>query len=114
MAKKRLPFKKTPSAKKKSPARNAPPEKKSTRGSSKIPVERIQLGVRMEKRMVKVLKAMAEFGDMSLGELLEAIVLHSFEGGSAQTFGPQDIRVISEFKKVYGMNYDVHTTFKEP
>ena len=62
--------------------------------------------------MVKVLKAMAEYGDMTLGELLEDIILHSFEGGSAQTFGADDLRVIGEFKKVYGMNYDVHSNYR--
>ena len=74
----------------------------------KLQVERVQLGVRMEKRMVKVLKAMAEYGDLSLGELLEDIVLHSFEGGNAQTFGPEDLKVIQHLKKVYGMDYDTH------
>ena len=42
-------------------------------------VERVQTGVRMEKRMVKVLKALAEYLDISLGDLLEGIVLHAFE-----------------------------------
>ena len=77
-----------------------------------VAVERIQLGVRMEKSMVKVLKAMAELGDMSLGELLEEIVLHSFEGGSAQTFNSDDIKTLKEFKKLYGMNYDVHANYR--
>ena len=66
----------------------------------------------MEKRMVKVLKAMAEYGDMTLGELLEDIILHSFEGGSAQTFGPDDIKVIQNLKKVYGMDYDTHASYQ--
>ena len=43
------------------------------------PTERVQLGVRMEKSLVKVLKGLAEFNDETLGELLEKIVLHSFE-----------------------------------
>ena len=43
-------------------------------------VERVQTGVRMEKRMLKVLKAIAEQKDMTLGDLLEGIVLHAFEG----------------------------------
>lgn len=77
-----------------------------------IPVERVQLGIRLERRMVKVLKAMAEYGDMSLAELLEDIVLHSFEGGTAQTFGPDDLKVIAEFKKLYGMKYDVHSSYR--
>ena len=43
------------------------------------PIERVQLGVRMEKSMVKVLKGLAEFEGITLGQLLEKIVLHSFE-----------------------------------
>ena len=42
-------------------------------------VERVQTGVRLEKRMLKVLKAIAEQKDMTLGDLLEGIVLHAFE-----------------------------------
>jgi predicted DNA-binding ribbon-helix-helix protein len=93
--------KKTASAKIKKPTKDAP-----------IPIERVQLGVRLERSMVKVLKAMAEYGDMSLGELLEEIVLHSFEGGSAQTFEGEDLKTIAEFKRLYGMNYDVHSNYK--
>ena len=48
-------------------------------------VERVQTGVRMEKRILKVLKAIAELKDMSLGDLLEGIVLHAFEGKGAFT-----------------------------
>ena len=43
-------------------------------------IERVQTGVRMEKRLLKVLKAFAEYHDMSLGDLLEGIVLHAFDG----------------------------------
>jgi hypothetical protein len=79
-------------------------------------IERVQTGVRMEKRMVKVLKAIAEVADLSLGELLEDIVLHSFEGNGANAFGPSAIQKIKDLKRVYGMDYDVHATyrFREP
>ena len=43
-------------------------------------IERMQTGVRMERRLVKVLKGLAEYQDMTLGDLLEGIVLHAFEG----------------------------------
>jgi len=43
-------------------------------------VERVQTGVRMERRLLKVLKAFGEFHDMTLGDLLEGIVLHAFDG----------------------------------
>jgi predicted DNA-binding ribbon-helix-helix protein len=46
-------------------------------------IERVQTGVRMEKRLLKVLKALAEFHDLTLGDLLEGIVLHAFDGKSA-------------------------------
>ena len=85
---------------------------KKTLKPEQISVERIQLGVRLERSMVKVLKAMAEYGDITLGELLEEIVLHSFEGGSAQTFGAEDLKVVAEFKKVYGMKYGVHSNYR--
>jgi hypothetical protein len=73
----------------------------------KVPAERVQTGVRLEKRMLKVLKGMAEYGDMTLGELLEDMVLHAFEGVS--TFDSQDSQErIEALKKVYGMDYDGH------
>jgi hypothetical protein len=46
-----------------------------------IEVQRVQTGVRMEKRLIKVLKALAEYLDISLGDLLEGIVLHTFDYG---------------------------------
>ncbi len=66
-----------------------------------ITVERIQTGVRMEKRLVKVLKALAEYHDLSLGDLLEGIVLHAFEGKAA--FGPESVQRIAELRKIYGL-----------
>ena len=76
-----------------------------------LPVERVQLGVRIEKRMVKVLKALAEKADTSLGALLEDIVLHSFEGASPYDH-PDDIEMIKDFKRLYDMDYDVHASYR--
>jgi len=67
-----------------------------------IPVERIQTGVRMEKRIVKVLKGLAEYHDLSLGDLLEGIVLHAFEAKTP--FGRESLKKIGELKKVYGLD----------
>ena len=69
----------------------------------KIKVERVQTGVRMEKRMLKVLKAMAEYHEISLGDLLEGIVLHAFEGRSP--FEAESIKRIDALKKIYEMEY---------
>lgn len=74
---------------------------------SRIEIERVQLGVRMEKRMVKVVKALAEASDMTFGEMLEDIVNHALEGES--TFSqPKVLAVVKDFKRLYGMNYGVH------
>ncbi|MGB7115399.1 MAG: hypothetical protein WBD56_04600 [Anaerolineales bacterium] len=70
----------------------------------KIKVERVQTGVRMEKRMLKVLKAMAEYHEISLGDLLEGIVLHAFEGRSP--FDAEAIKRIDALKQIYEMDYD--------
>ena len=67
-------------------------------------VERVQTGVRMEKRLVKVLKALAEFYDLSLGDLLEGIVLHAFDGKSP--FTAESLARIADLKKVYGLDLD--------
>ncbi len=66
-----------------------------------VEIERVQTGVRLEKRMLKVLKAVAEQKDMSLGDLLEGIVLHAFEGKAP--FSTQTLKEIEQFKALYGM-----------
>jgi hypothetical protein len=67
-------------------------------------VERVQTGVRMEKRILKVLKGFAEFHDMTLGDLLEGIVLHAFDGKTP--FGAESLRQIKDLKKFYGLDLD--------
>jgi hypothetical protein len=67
-------------------------------------VERVQTGVRLEKRLLKVLKGLAEYHDLSLGDLMEGIVLHAFEGKCA--FDERSLRTINELKRVYGLVLD--------
>ena len=69
------------------------------------PIVRVQTGVRMEKRMLKVLKGLAEYHDLSLGELLEGIVLHAF--ADRPPFSADTLQRIEQLKQVYGMDYDV-------
>ena len=69
-----------------------------------IAVERVQTGVRLEKRLLKVLKALAEYHDITLGDLLEGIVLHALEGKSP--FGPKSKKVIAQLRAVYGLDLD--------
>jgi hypothetical protein len=65
-------------------------------------IERVQTGIRIEKRLLKVLKALAELKDLSLGDLLEGIVLHAFEGKTA--FSKETLGQIVELKKIYHMS----------
>lgn len=67
-----------------------------------IAVERVQTGVRLEKRILKVLKALAEHKDMSLGDLLEGVLLHAFDGKAA--FSPETLKVIAQLREVYGLD----------
>lgn len=62
-------------------------------------VERTQTGVRLEKSLLKVLKGLAEYCELTLGDLLEGIVLHSFEGKAP--FSEETRAAIDELKKVY-------------
>ena len=65
-------------------------------------IERVQTGVRVEKRILKVLKAVAARSDMTLGDLLEGIVLHAFEGKAP--FGPDTLAFIADMRRAYGLD----------
>lgn len=65
-------------------------------------VERVQTGVRLEKRIVKVLKATAEMLDITLGDLLEGICLHAFDGRAP--FEPETLEKIERLREVYGLD----------
>jgi hypothetical protein len=73
-------------------------------GEQKVVVERVQTGVRMEKRLLKVLKALAEYHDLTLGDLLEGIVLHAFDGKCP--FGANSLQRIKDLKKFYELDLD--------
>lgn len=78
------------------------------------PVTRTQTGVRIESSMLKVLKALAEYADLTLGDLIEGIVLHSFEGKAP--FSSETQNVIEQLKSVYGCELsaqDSHTLTEE-
>ena len=64
-------------------------------------VERVQTGVRIERRLLKVLKAVAELHDYTLGDLLEGIVLHAFEG--KVPFSEDSLARIAELRRIYGL-----------
>jgi len=73
-------------------------------------VERVQTGVRIEKRLLKVLKALADYHDMSLGDLIEGVVLHSFEGKAP--FSEESRRKILELKSVFHLDLDASSSHR--
>ncbi|MFI7448788.1 hypothetical protein ACIBQX_14930 [Nonomuraea sp. NPDC049714] len=66
-----------------------------------VTAERTQTGLRVEKNLLKVLKGLAEYLDMSLGDLVEGIALHAFEGRAP--FTPETLAKIDQLKAVYGL-----------
>src|SRR5580704_12191574 len=70
----------------------------------RLEIERVQTGVRMEKRILKVLKAFAEYHDMTLGDVIEGIVLHAFDG--KVPFSSASLERIRELKKFYELDLD--------
>lgn len=73
-------------------------------------ITRVQTGVRLEARLLNVLKALAALKGMSLGDLLEGIVLHAFDG--EQAFSDETRTQIAGLRKIYGLDLrarDSHT-----
>lgn len=75
-----------------------------------VTIERTQTGIRIEKRILKVLKGLAEFHDLSVGDLLEGVLLHVFEGKTP--FGERSLRKIAELKKVYELELNASHSHK--
>lgn len=67
-----------------------------------VAIERVQTGVRMEKRLLKVLKGLAEYLDLSLGDLIEGIALHALENRTPFTAGT--VKRIGDLKRIYGLD----------
>ncbi len=65
-------------------------------------VQRVQTGVRIEKRLLKVLKGLAEYHDMTLGDLIEGIVLHAFDGKAP--FSEKNLKKIKDLKSIYELD----------
>ena len=80
------------------------PARKRAARDPVLEVERVQTGVKIEKRLLKVLKGLAEDHDMTLGDLLEGIVLHAFDGKAP--FERPTLDRIAQLKKIYGLDLD--------
>ncbi len=78
--------------------------------SSPKRITRVQVGARMEKTLVKVLKALAEYLDLSLGDLLEGVTLHALEGKAA--FSPKTLGHIKRLKTIYGLELNANDSHR--
>ena len=85
------------------------PRARKAAGAS-LEVERVQTGVKIEKRILKVLKAVAEYHDITLGDLLEGIVLHAFEGKAP--FERASLERIAQLKRIYGLDLEARHSHK--
>ena len=85
------------------------PRARKAAGAS-LEVERVQTGVKIEKRILKMLKAVAEYHDMTLGDLLEGIVLHAFEGKAP--FERASLERIAQLKRIYGLDLEARHSHK--
>lgn len=65
-------------------------------------VGRVQTGVRIERRILKVLKGLAEYHEITLGDLIEGVMLHVFEGKTP--FGDESLGVVAKLSEVYGLD----------
>jgi hypothetical protein len=80
-----------------------------------VTIQRTQTGLRIERNTLKVLKGLAEYLDLSLGDLVEGIVLHAFEGQAP--FEPETLQKIEQLKAVYGLTLtaaDAHKLTEQP
>ncbi len=72
-----------------------------SRAAARPAVERVQTGIRLEKRLLKVLKALAEYKDMGLGDLLEGMALHALEGKTP--FSDATLAHVRDLRRIYGL-----------
>lgn len=82
---------------------------------AQVPVERVQTGLRLEKRLLKVTKALADSLDLSLGDLVEGVLLHAFEGKTP--FSPATLARAAQLREVFGLDLraaDAHQLTERP
>jgi uncharacterized glyoxalase superfamily protein PhnB len=80
-----------------------------------IEIERVDVPVRLEKRLAALLNDLAAYKNMSLSSCLEEILLHTNEplgDGVASPHTKAQLRHIQELKKKHGIDYDSHGSYR--
>lgn len=91
------------------------PKSHKATGRASVPVERVQTGLRLEKRLLKVTKALADSLDLSLGDLVEGVLLHAFEGKAP--FSAATLARAGQLREVFGLDLraaDAHHLTERP
>ena len=76
----------------------------------RIEIERVEVPVRIEKRLAALLQDLAEHKRMSVGSCLEETLLHTLDGVGPHT--KADLRYIARLKKKHGIDYDSHASYR--
>jgi catechol 2,3-dioxygenase-like lactoylglutathione lyase family enzyme len=74
-----------------------------------VKIERVDVPVRLEKRLAALLQELAKHKRMSLSGCLEEILLHTNDGAGPHT--QTTLRYIQELKKKHGIDYDTHASY---
>jgi catechol 2,3-dioxygenase-like lactoylglutathione lyase family enzyme len=80
-----------------------------------LEIERVDVPVRLEKRLAAVLRDLAAYKNLSVNSCLEETLLHTFEplgDGVASPHTRSQLRYIQELKKKHGIDYDSHGSYR--
>lgn len=80
-----------------------------------LEIERVDVPVRLEKRLAALLYDLAEHKRMSLTSCLEEILLHTCEplgDGVASPHTRSQLRYIQRLKAKHGIDYDCHASYR--
>ena len=80
-----------------------------------IKIERVDVPVRLEKRLAALISDLAKHKHMSLTSCLEEILLHTCEplgGGVASPHTHRDLERIQQLKQKHGIDYDSHGSYR--
>ena len=75
-----------------------------------IRIERVDVPVRLEKRLARLLQDLAKYKRMTVGSCLEEILLHTNDGVGPHTTA--QLKYIEELKKKHGIDYDSHGSYR--
>ena len=89
------------------------------RSGPPVKVERVDVQARIEKKLASLMADLAEHKGMTVGEMLEETLLHSFEPmpnfegqGVASPHTRRTLEFIAKLKEKHGLDYDTHDSYR--